>query len=303
MSLGQIKYHNLTYCLDGSCSPISYLWRQKTIGSVLWALHLGSAALKYPGSYYLEATTKGAQLAPLVVSQIDGDNSDQFALRDVTLGVETGGSPFRTGSQQKDGLLSSPNMGILSSYASGLTIDLPYIFLPSSTMDALATELPIYFDYSSQFYLWNADDPAYPNIVTSAAYVGFVFNDTAGANATMKVPMTLLNLTLESSISGLPPHVPCFSFMNITETETGSPSTELFIGKAFLQATFWGSNWLNDSNRNSVSWLAQAPGPGQASKGLGHEPTAISGWNTMLEINMGSNLTNHRLVTGSRFHF
>ena len=170
---------------------------------------------------------------------------------------------------------------------------LPYIFLPSGTTEALVSlgKLPVYLDSKSKYYLWNTSSPLYPKLVTSPAYLGFVFSVTADSsssttvsNITIKVPFMLLNLTLEPSVSGLDTDVPYFPVQPMDSTDF----TDAWIfGRAFLQAAFWGKNW----NQN-VSWLAQAPGPGQNYQGLGYLPRDIAPSQTSLSAQTGANLFN-----------
>ena len=54
------------------------------------------------------------------------------------------------------------------------------------------------------------------------------------------------------------------------------------LGRAFLQAAFWGRNW-----NNHVSWLAQAPGPGTSKSGLGQQLMDIEDSDTTLDFYTG----------------
>lgn len=274
------------YCHDSSCNPISYLYGQNVIQSVSWGMHIGSAALRYPGSLILGGYDKGRLVGPVITSQITGDNSDVFELLDVTLGVETGGSPFESNQQHMGGLLISEDGLPATTLVTELTTDFPYIFLPSKTIEAVVKHLPLRSDATSGYFLWDVDDPNYEQIVSSPAYLGFVFSATADVNVTIKVPMTLLNLTLDSVLSGSGKDVAYFPLLDSGDSPT------LYLGKAFLQAAFWGSNWPNNNNTNSVSWLAQAPGPGNAKDGLGHKPTAIFGAQMRLKTHEGENIFN-----------
>ena len=245
-----------------------YLYNKSLANSYSFSLHIGSTAFDYPGSMLFGGFDKGRAIGP---GTTFADSNPM--LQDIVLGVETGGSPWKFDS--KKGLLltnTSQNEPISAS------IDplQPYLFLPKQTCDKLASQLPVTFD-SSGYYLWDTSDPTYMNITTSAAYLGFVFPPATGdtADVTIKVPFQLLVLNLTtpaSGKSGLTPYFPCMP----------QPDSNYVLGRAFLQAAFYGRNW----NRH-VSWLAQAPGPGSSKTGLGVQLLDIQDSDTTLDFYQG----------------
>lgn len=228
------------------------MYEQKNISSYSYGLHIGSAAFGYPGSLVFGGYDTGRIIDP-VYSFADVDT---VQLLDITTGVAVGPPPSNFSSQTK--LLTSS----LSVKLDPLS---PYLSLPRATCDRLASVLPVTFDNNLKYYLWNTSDPAYTSIVTSPAYLGFSFPEN---NLTIKAPFALLNLTLEAPITDTPKqYFPCV------------PNESNFtLGRAFLQAAFVGRNWNTKS-----SWLAQAPGPGLAKRGLAESQIAEiqDGWTSI----------------------
>lgn len=251
-----------------------YLYNHSITSSYSYGLHIGSAALKYPGSLLFGGWDKGRAIGPPTTF---GDTPLQ--LLDIVMGVETGGSPFNF-SSQNDLLLDN------TSTHNQLPVNpdplVPYFHLPQQTCDKIASYLPVFYSATTQFYLWNTSDPTYANITSSAAYLGFVFPPAPGdtADVTIKVPFRLLNLTLTNPAigSGKVTYFPCKSY---------APSDNYLLGRAFLQAAFVGRNW----NRH-VSWLAQAPGPGPANQGMGSQLTDIADSDTTLPMYAGDQYFN-----------
>lgn len=243
------------------------LFDDKEIPSYSYGLHIGSAAFNYSGSLVFGGYNKGRVIGP--VTSFPGQ--DTVDLVDISIGVEYGGSPFNFTS--KDKLLSTGQTAVSLNPLS------PYISLPRKTCDALAALLPVTFDQSLKYYVWNTEDPLFAKIVSSPAYIGFTFPPSPGDrdNVVIKLPFALLNLTLEKPITNTPKqYFPCMPY-------EGSPT----LGRAFLQTAFIGTNW----GRN-LSWLAQAPGPGVARQGLGVQNTDLPEQATTIDGFTGQNLFN-----------
>ena len=250
--------------INASIFP-AQLYEDKTTPSNSYGLHIGSAAFNYPGSLVFGGYNKGRVIGP-VTSFKDQNAVD---LLDISIGVATGDSPFNfTG---KDKLLSTGQTSVTPDPLS------PYLSLPRETCDRLASVLPVRFDKDLQYYLWNTDDPNFARIVSSPAYLGFTFPPSPGTtnNVVIKVPFALLNLTLEAPITNTPKqYFPCLPYKYTPK-----------LGRAFLQAAFLGRNW-----GTKTSWLAQAPGPGPARKGLGDQNTDIPNEATMIDGFPGADL-------------
>ena len=248
-----------------------YLYNQSLTKSYSYSLHIGSTAFNYPGSMLYGGYDKGRAIGP---GTTYGDSAPQ--LQDIVLGVETGGSPWSFDSKKGLLLTNTSQNEPIAAYPDSIAAQL---FLPSQTCDNLAKQLPITFDDSSGYYLWNTNDPAYRNITTSAAYLGFVFPPATGdtEDVTIKVPFQLLVLNLTTPASGRPGQTPYFPCMAYEPTDGN-----YILGRAFLQAAFWGRNW-----NNHVSWLTQAPGPGSSKAGLGQQLIDIEDSDTTLDFYTG----------------
>ncbi|KAJ4302620.1 hypothetical protein N0V90_001509 [Kalmusia sp. IMI 367209] len=243
------------------------LYKDNAIPSYSYGLHIGSAAFDYPGSLAFGGYNKGRVIGPVVSFQ----NASTVDLLDIGIGVEAGASPFPF--DKKDKLLS-PGQSKVNPDPTA-----PYLSLPGETCDDLAKILPVTYDQSLKYYLWNVDDPLFTKIVSSPAYLSFTFPPGPGGsdNVIIKVPFALLNLTLERPITDIPKqYFPCVPYGD-------SP----VLGRAFLQAAFLGRNW-----NAKTSWLAQAPGPGTARVGLGDQYTDISDGETLIEGYKGSDYFN-----------
>ncbi|CAG8341131.1 unnamed protein product [Penicillium salamii] len=227
----------------------SYLYDQggvHTIPSYSYGMHIGSASLGIPGSLHLGGYDQSRVIGE-VSAQSYNSGSFPIELFDINLGVAEGGSAWSY--SNKTGLLGQGN----SSMTSGLTVIVdptnPYIYLPQSSCDAIAAELPVTYQPDYGLYFWDISDPQYKKIVTSPSYLAFRFskNSLNNEDITIKVPFALLNLTLEAPLVETPTqYFPCMA----------TNSTPV-LGRAFLQAAFVGVNWLH-----SGKWfLAQAPGP------------------------------------------
>lgn len=230
----------------------SYLFEQggsHGIPSYSYGLHIGSAALRIPGSLFLGGYDQNRAIGE-VSAQPFSSGSFPIGLLDIGIGVAEGGSPWDY--SNKIDLLAHAN----SSLTSGLNVIVdpsnPYLYLPQSSCDAIAAELPVTYQPDYGLYFWNKSNPQYDRIVTSPSHLAFTFrkNGLNNENITINVPFALLNLTLEAPLVDTPTqYFPCMA-------TNSTPA----LGRAFLQAAFIGVNWLGPQKW----YLAQAPGPGDA---------------------------------------
>ena len=124
----------------------------------------------------------------------------------------------------------------------------PHLYLPQDTCDAIASHLPVTYSPEFNLYLWNTDDQAYEDIISSPHHLDFTFSSDNGPDKTISVSFALLNLTLTSPIvSRMTQYFPCKPW---TPDTTGYT-----LGSAFLQAAFLAQNW-----QTNKLFLAQAPG-------------------------------------------
>ncbi|CAG8893181.1 unnamed protein product [Penicillium egyptiacum] len=233
-----------------------YTTASRRTPSYSYGIHIGSAKLGIPGSAWL-----GGYDSNRIMGETSAQPFTPFAtnpggnlvikLQDIGLGVATGGSPWSY--SRKTGLLSGSNSSLTAPLTVELDFTRPYLYLPQSTCDSIASTLPVTFNPDLGLYLWKTDDEIYRKIVTSPAYLSFIFqkDSTYSRNITIKVPFALLNLTLEPPlVSEATPYFPCYPSDNVYS-----------LGRAFLQAAFVAEDF--GTGKGYGSWfLAQAPGPG-----------------------------------------
>ncbi|KAI1325005.1 aspartic peptidase domain-containing protein [Xylariaceae sp. FL0255] len=216
------------------------------IPSNSFSMHIGSQSPSIGGSFYFGGYDQNRVVGE-VLNETD-DYTKAISLKDISISVIDGSSPFNfTGTQS--GLLAAGNSTISSA---GIQISLdgcsPYLSLPPSTCEAIASYLPVTKNKELGLYTWNTDSAKYSQIVSSASALQFTF--AAGSNKeniTISVPFPHLNLTLSSPlVTTNTQYFPCY---------TGSEGSYV-LGRAFLQDAFVGANW-----GSNVWWLAQAPGP------------------------------------------
>ena len=233
-----------------------YLQNIKAIPSNSFGMHIGSVLLGIEGSLMFGGYDQGRVLGDVGSYDLGINGSMATELVDIGLGVAAGVSPFAV--DAPSGLLK------LNSSEGSVKIDtiinplVPYLFLPVETCTAITQHLPVTLASDIGLYIWNTEDPAYQDILVSPTYLSFMFQ-SAGSNNTLltiKVPLALLNLTLDAPIVPTPiPYFPCRPY------DPADPVQDPYLlGRAFLQAAFIGANW--DLHK---FFLAQAPGPGVGS--------------------------------------
>ncbi|KAH8678797.1 aspartic peptidase domain-containing protein [Tricladium varicosporioides] len=236
---------------NGTALPSS-LFEQGLVPSNSYGLHIGSATMKIPGSLYIGGYDQTRVLGPVSV-QPYAFNWLPIDMLDIEIGTAVGNSPFNFTS--KSGLLREGNATIGSHLEVHVDSEVPYLYLPQSTCDTIASNLPVTFRKDLGLYLWNTTHPQYQAIISSPAYLGFSFrqNGSSTERITINVPFCLLNLTLASPIVDIPvQYFPCRPMLD--------PAPAFFsLGRAFLQAAFVGVAW--QTNRTGGWFLAQAPGP------------------------------------------
>ncbi|OQE88333.1 hypothetical protein PENNAL_c0017G01147 [Penicillium nalgiovense] len=233
-----------------------YTTANRRTPSYSYGIHIGSAKLGIPGSAWLGGYDSNRIMGetsaqPFTPFTTNPGGNLVIGLRDIGLGVATGGSPWSY--NQKSGLLSASNSSLTAPVTVELDFTRPYLYLPRSTCDNIASALPVTFNSDLGLYFWNTDDGNYRKIVTSPAYLSFLFekDSTNNKNITIKVPFALLNLTLEAPlVSEETPYFPCYPSDNIYS-----------LGRAFLQAAFVAEDF-GTGDGYGTWFLAQAPGPG-----------------------------------------
>lgn len=239
----------------------SYLYLTDQVPSNSFGMHIGSTVLEIPPSLYIGGYDQSRVLGEVTVQNY---NMHYFPidLLDVGIGVAEGTSPFPFTS--KAGLLASGNSSV--GVAMQVIVDpiAPFLYLPKSTCDAIASNLPVKYQPNLGLYFWDTTSSASSQIISSPAFLSFTFrlNSSVTQNMTINVPFSLLNLTLSPPLVSTPTqYFPCNAGFDY-----GKSYGEYTLGKAFLQAAFLGVNWgLNGDG----SWfLAQAPGPNTPSQAV-----------------------------------
>lgn len=179
-----------------------YLYNTSVISSYSYGLHIGSASFDYPGSLMFGGYNKGRVIPPVAEFR----DSANISLLDVNIGVAIGESPFNFTSKGN----------LLSGWSGNITIEprSPYLTFPRSVCDTIVSNLPVVWDADLNYYIWNTQDSNYSRVVSSPAYLGFTFPVNSDAsnsrNLTIKVPFSLLNLTLDKPIVDTPrQYFPC----------------------------------------------------------------------------------------------
>lgn len=251
----------------GAPGVLDQLKADTQISSRSWSLQMGSAALNLAGSLILGGYDK-SRTTGAVGTFLGGDGLTYVWLVDLELGMEEGGSTFDKSLNIKEHAPKSVWQGVgRSPEGINLTKTLggkegsaamlfspvvPYIYLPMGNCEAIANYLPVSWRDDIKYYVWNVQDPLYHSIVSSSAYLAFAFADAENRSITIKLPFSLLNLTLDSPIVTEPTqYFPCQS----SNTTYGYWE----LGRAFLQGAFVSFNY--DTN---VSYFSQAPGPDPA---------------------------------------
>jgi hypothetical protein len=212
-----------------------------------YGLHIGSAEPFVDGSLVLGGYDRSRILSDAIIA----GNDNVFRLTDIALNVSRGDSAWtsKASSSYKSGLLkTSEDFGeyVQISPRPGL----PYLYLPKESCDAIAEHLPVKYSADYNLYLWDTEDSAYEDIVTSPHYLSFLFTDDTKTTAHINVPFALLNLTLDLPLAKEPTqYFPCSPWDDVR-------TASYTLGNAFLQAAFLSQHW-----QMNTTVLAQAPGP------------------------------------------
>ncbi|RGP69460.1 hypothetical protein FSPOR_4564 [Fusarium sporotrichioides] len=228
--------------------PSGWLWDNGYTESYSFGMHIGSAqpATRVPGSLWFGGYDQNRVVGEIL--SMNGGPRDGITLRDISIDVVGSKSPFEF--RSKGGLLSEGNSSIGPSFKVLVDGCSPYLTLPESTCNNIASLLPVKYSKDLGLYLWDTKSDKYKEIISSASTLTFEFISTSNTNPVkIRVPFMHLNLTLEAPLVDDPiPYFPCHV----------NGGDRWVLGRAFLQDAFIGANM-----RRGVDtwWLAQAPGP------------------------------------------
>lgn len=226
------------------------------IPSASYGLHYGSVTAKVPPSLVYGGYDKAHVLGPIISQKFGSNGETQLQLGDVGLGTATGGQPSSFLNKSQSGLLTTDSTGP-SVITVSINPGLPYMVLPRATCSNITQGLPLIYNPNYQIWEWNISDPEYTRIIAGANFLSFTFTQLGTPDVMIKVPFQLLNLTLSSPLSSNNIiYFPCLA----------SSGSQYALGRAFLQAAFYGGNWmpnapLSGSTTPGTWFLAQAPGP------------------------------------------
>ena len=280
-----------------------YLAMQNVTPSNSFSLHYGSASLGLAGTLVWGGYDQSRVLGDVGSFQL-GPYGMAPTMLDVQIGVENGQSPFIDNGSSFSGLLEL-NSSLNNVQPTTINAIVPYLFMSPKTCAAIAQHLPVSLNSDIGLYIWNTTDQQFQRVMSSSAYLAFVFRSSPDANITIKVPFQLLNLTLESPIVQYPQqYFPCRPFYSF------DGSGRYYLGKAFLQAATIGINW-----QTMAFFMAQAPGPevpsptiqsiGPSDTSIGSLPIAnfasswSKSWTLLAEQSNGTALTNTTNATRS----
>ncbi|KAI0536216.1 hypothetical protein GGR58DRAFT_503439 [Xylaria digitata] len=234
------------------------------ITSSSFGMHMGSAQHNQSGPLILGGYERNRALGGPGIFKIDDSSLVNMFLVEVLLDTQIGGSPFNQST------IGSIYQGIGdNSYAAELvklqggargsalvtpSPSVPPLYLPPGTCETASQYLPVVWDEDLELYLWNESHPQYSIIVKSSTYLAIVLADSDARNITVKVPFQLLNLTLSPPLVDDPqPYFPCGPLTTELDSTT---VTSWPLGRAFLQAAFYGVNY-----DTQTVFIAQGPGP------------------------------------------
>ena len=228
----------------------SYLAMQNVTPSNSFTLHYGSASLGLAGTLVWGGYDHSRVLGDVGSFQLGPNELMAPTMLDVQIGVENGQTPFIDNGSSFLSLLEL-NSSLNNVQPIIINPVVPYLFMSPKTCAAIAQHLPMFLTSDIGLYIWSTTDQQFQRVMSSSAYLAFVYRSSPDANITIKVPFQLLNLTLEFPIvQYTQQYFPCRPFYSLDGTGN------YYLGKAFLQAAMIGVNW-----QTKAFFLAQAPGP------------------------------------------
>ena len=216
---------------------IGSLQQTYNLPSKSWGLHVGSARYHIPGSLIVGGYDSTRAIGDVFTGSLTPDGEPVVTLTGIRINSNSTADDSKA---TRNFLLDGGN----ASLPVTLHPSVPYLSLPAAVCAAAATFLPLTFLPRLGLYAWDTADPRYASFIDSPRELNFHF---AGSRLIVRVPLKLLNLTLEPPLVDAPtPYFPCSSSEN-----------RFALGRAFLQAAYLAVNW-----DRQLLFLAQAPGPG-----------------------------------------
>jgi len=190
-----------------------------------YGLHVGSVVANVSASLILGGYDSSRCLGDPLVS-----DSTSVTLTSIELNVTSGGTAYTNASSIPITSLLRANGSSTSSIEVYPDPGVPYMYLPQDTCDAIASHLPVSYSSDWNLYLWDTDDAAYEDIVSSPHYLAFTFSN-GSSSTTINIPFSLMNLTLGNPLtSDNLQYLPCSPWVPSTAPYT--------LGRSFLQGAF-----------------------------------------------------------------
>lgn len=254
VKVGHVNFERLN---DTSPSIVDRFANAGYIDSSSYSLSMGNSQFGPSGSITLGGYEQNRVLGDVAVFAHEPNFGFPIIyLVDMTLGVELGGSPFASDLNiSKDNPKSvwvSANKsdttggGAYNSMNAQVEGAVPSLFLPSQNCKAIADHLPVSWNATFGYYIWDTSSERYQQLTTSPAYLGLVFDDASDKKVTVKIPFRLLNPTFTPFTNQSFVYFPC------------QPSTarNAILGRVFLQSAFYATNFASN-----LTYLGQGPGP------------------------------------------
>lgn len=250
LSLGGTGATNQTFTLNDAPAinaslPPGWMWETEWTPSNSFGMHIGSVQPAMSGSLWFGGYDQNRIVGDIL--SMKGYPRNGITLWDI--GIEDIGNNSLFEPSTADSLLAKGNSSIVSGLKVSIDGCSPYLTLPKSTCDNIATHLPVSFNEDLGLYLWDTKSDKYHDIISSATALSLSF--ISGSNTKLlkiRVPFVHLNLTLSAPLVNEPvPYFPCHV----------NDKGVYVLGRAFLQDAFIGANWDPSAE---TWWLAQAPG-------------------------------------------
>ena len=223
---------------------IGALQQTHGVPSNSWGLHSGSAKLGIPPSLTIGGYDMNRAVGAVLTQSFSNDDHSPIAyLNDIRVVLN--------GSESAPSRTSSNLMAANGTNPLPVTINpsVPYLFLPEAVCAGMAQWLQLDPVSKVNLYTWNTANDIYTSMRrTSGSALQLHFTTTTVADFVIKVPLSLLDLTLEPPLSDVPtPYLPCAPMQ----------PNKYALGRAFLQAAYLAVDFDQQQFH-----LAQAPGPG-----------------------------------------
>lgn len=163
--------------------------------SISYGLHMGSVEPNVTGSLFLGGYDSSRCLTDPIVPSVD-----TVQLRGIALNVSSSGHAYLDSDEAYIPNLLRVHGSTANSFSIHPRPGVSLLYLPEDTCEAIASHLPVTYSSELELYLWDTDNQAYEDIVSSPHHLDFTFSSDNGDDKTITVPFALLNLTLTTPL-------------------------------------------------------------------------------------------------------